>query len=145
MKPISHHNYVAAMDSTVSQLNLNCWHNWLYVKSLSQAQLSIISEVCTLVKLLLVSPATNAVSKRSVSGLRRIKSTCDPVVYPGGAQGARAPPLALTKYSILYSWNKDDTASAPPRLLSIIDFYLKQLIKETSYKLTSTKMVDKNE
>ena len=62
-----------AMDATVSQLNLVDIID--YVKSLSPAQLGIISEVCTLVKLLLVSPATNAVSERSASGLRRIK-TC---------------------------------------------------------------------
>jgi hypothetical protein len=44
------------------------------VKSLSSAQRTIMSEVCTLVKLILVSPATNAVSERSASGLRRIKT-----------------------------------------------------------------------
>ena len=33
-----------------------------------------MSEVCTLVKLVLVCPATNAVSERSASGLRRIKN-----------------------------------------------------------------------
>ena len=45
-----------------------------YVKSLSPCQCSIMSEVCTLVKLILVSPATNAVSERSASGLRRVKT-----------------------------------------------------------------------
>ena len=44
------------------------------VKSLSPAQHTIISEVCTIVKLILVSPATNAVSEQSASGLRRIKT-----------------------------------------------------------------------
>ena len=33
-----------------------------------------MSEVCTLLKLLMVMPATNAVSKRSASGVRRIKN-----------------------------------------------------------------------
>ena len=33
-----------------------------------------MSEVCTLVKLIVVSPATNAVSEQSASGLRRIKT-----------------------------------------------------------------------
>ena len=36
-----------------------------YVKPLSPSQRSIMSEVCTLAKLILVSPATNAVSERS--------------------------------------------------------------------------------
>ena len=30
-----------------------------------------------------------------------------------GAPGARALPLALTKYSILYSWNSDNRAPPP--------------------------------
>ena len=46
-----------------------------------------------------------------------------------GAQGARAPPLALAKQNILYGWNSDDTASAPPWLLSVILFDLEQLGK----------------
>ena len=33
-----------------------------------------MSEVCTVVKLVLVCPATNAVSERSATGLRRIKN-----------------------------------------------------------------------
>ena len=40
------------------------------LKSLSPIQRSLLSEVCTLVNLSLVTPATNAVSKRSASGLR---------------------------------------------------------------------------
>ena len=44
------------------------------IKSLSTAQRSMISEVITLVDLLLVMPASNATSERSFSALRRIKS-----------------------------------------------------------------------
>ncbi len=33
-----------------------------------------MSEVCTLLKLILVAPATNAVSERSASALRRVKA-----------------------------------------------------------------------
>ena len=44
------------------------------IVSLSAAQLSLIHEVCTLVHLLLVIPATNAQSERSFSGLRQIKT-----------------------------------------------------------------------
>ena len=45
-----------------------------HIVSLSSAQRSLMSEVCTLVRLLLVMPATNAQSERSFSGLRRIKT-----------------------------------------------------------------------
>ena len=45
-----------------------------HLKSMSNAQLEIISEVVTLVKIILVMPATNATSKRSFSALRRIKT-----------------------------------------------------------------------
>ena len=39
-----------------------------FLKSLSPLQRSLISEVCTLVNLILVVPATNAVSGRSAQG-----------------------------------------------------------------------------
>jgi len=45
-----------------------------YLQNLSQAQRSLLSEVCTLASLILVMPATNAVSERSFSSLRRLKS-----------------------------------------------------------------------
>lgn len=45
-----------------------------YFKSRSPAELTLFSEIGTLLKLLLVMPATNAVSERSFSALRRIKS-----------------------------------------------------------------------
>ena len=46
-----------------------------YLVSLSPAARILMSEVCTAcVKLVLVMPATNAVSERSASALRRIKS-----------------------------------------------------------------------
>ena len=44
-----------------------------YFKS-SPAHRSCMSEVCTLVKIILVIPATNAVSERSASALRRMKT-----------------------------------------------------------------------
>lgn len=44
-----------------------------YFKSLSSAARGNMSEVCTLLRLLLVMPATNAVSERSTSALRRVK------------------------------------------------------------------------
>ena len=43
-----------------------------YVISLSLAQHTSISEICILVKLILVSPATNAISEHSASVLRRV-------------------------------------------------------------------------
>ena len=45
-----------------------------YLQELSHAQRSLLSEVCTLASLILVMPATNAVSERSFSALRRLKS-----------------------------------------------------------------------
>ena len=45
-----------------------------YFKSRSPAELVLFSEIGILLKLLLVMPATNAVSERSFSALRRIKS-----------------------------------------------------------------------
>ena len=38
-------------------------------------QRDLLSDVCTVIKLILVMPATNAVSERSFSALRRVK-TC---------------------------------------------------------------------
>ena len=45
-----------------------------YIKSLSQSDKSLLCEVVTLATLILVIPATNALSERSFSQLRRIKS-----------------------------------------------------------------------
>ncbi len=43
-------------------------------KSMSPAQRNSMSEICTLLKLTQVVPATNAESERSASALRRVKS-----------------------------------------------------------------------
>ena len=45
-----------------------------YLQSLSPAAMTFFSEVCTVVRLILVMPATNAASERSFSTMRRIKS-----------------------------------------------------------------------
>lgn len=45
-----------------------------YIQSLSEAERSLISEVVTLLKLVLVLPSTNAVSERSFSAMRRRKT-----------------------------------------------------------------------
>ena len=45
-----------------------------YILSLSPGVQSSMSEVCKLLKLILVMPATNAVSERSASALRRLKN-----------------------------------------------------------------------
>ena len=45
-----------------------------YVLSLSSNERLIISEVCMLLRLILVMPSTNAVSERSFSALKRIKT-----------------------------------------------------------------------
>ena len=49
-----------------------------YLRNISSAQRALLSEICIIVKLILVMPATNAVSERSFSALRRVKTyTCD--------------------------------------------------------------------
>lgn len=45
-----------------------------YFKGLTEAEKQLLSEVCRLLELILVMPATNAVSERSFSALRRIKT-----------------------------------------------------------------------
>ena len=45
-----------------------------FLKSLSSSEKQFYSEVVKLVKLILVMPATNAVSERSFSALRRLKT-----------------------------------------------------------------------
>ena len=45
-----------------------------YAVALSPAQKVLLAEVCTLIKLILVMPATNAASERSFSARRRVKS-----------------------------------------------------------------------
>lgn len=45
-----------------------------YMKSLSPAKKQLIAEVCTVLKLILVMPASNATSERSFSALRRVKT-----------------------------------------------------------------------
>ena len=45
-----------------------------YLRELSGVQKCLLCEVCTLVQLILVMPATNAISERSFSSLRRVKT-----------------------------------------------------------------------
>ena len=45
-----------------------------YMKSLSPAKKQLIAEVCTVLKLRLVMPASNATSERTFSALRRVKT-----------------------------------------------------------------------
>lgn len=45
-----------------------------YIVSLSLAERALMSQVCTILELILVLPSTNAVSERSFSALRRVKT-----------------------------------------------------------------------
>ena len=45
-----------------------------YLRNISSAQRALLSEICIIAKLILVMPATNAVSERSFSALRRVKA-----------------------------------------------------------------------
>ena len=59
----------------MSSINKPTLHDVIdYLKSLSPEQKISMSQVCVLLTLILVMPATNAVSERSASCLRRIKT-----------------------------------------------------------------------
>ena len=60
--------------STTEKLNPMLDAVKCHVSSLSLAQHASISDVCSLLKLIYVTPATNAVSERSASVLRRVKT-----------------------------------------------------------------------
>ena len=47
---------------------------WTFFQSLGNARKLLLSEICTLGKLMFVMPATNAVSERSFSALKRVKT-----------------------------------------------------------------------
>ena len=57
-----------------SQVEHNFHSLLAFFRNLSSAQRALMSEVCTLFRIILVMPATNAVSERSFSALRRVKS-----------------------------------------------------------------------
>ena len=45
-----------------------------YLRNISSAERALLSEICIIAKLILVMPSTNAVSERSFSALRRVKT-----------------------------------------------------------------------
>ena len=45
-----------------------------YILSLSMGERALLSEVCTILELIIVLPSTNAVSERSFSAMRRVKT-----------------------------------------------------------------------
>ena len=45
-----------------------------YLRNISSAQRALLSEICVIAKLIIVMPATNAISERSFSALRRVKT-----------------------------------------------------------------------
>ena len=51
-----------------------------YVRNLTQVQRDLLSDICTVIRLILVMPTTNTISERSFRSLRRVKtylSSCD--------------------------------------------------------------------
>ncbi len=68
-----HYQEVMA-DSGSSTANLSIFDMKSYFQTLSQFQMSLLSQVKRLVQLILVMPATNASSERSFSALRRVKN-----------------------------------------------------------------------
>ena len=63
------------MRSALNDETINLKSIVLYLQSLSSEQREYFAEVITLVKFILVTPATNATSERSFSALRKLK-TC---------------------------------------------------------------------
>ena len=53
---------------------LSIFDVWNYLQQLTAAERTLLNEVVTVMKLLLVMPATNATSERSFSAMRRVKS-----------------------------------------------------------------------
>ena len=45
-----------------------------YIRNLTQVQRDLLSDICTIIKLILVMPATNAVIERSFGALCRVKT-----------------------------------------------------------------------
>ena len=68
----------AQLTSLASQLDgkkeLNLWDIVTYLRGFSSAWRVFFSDVVTLVKILLVNPATNAISEHSFSAMRRLKT-----------------------------------------------------------------------
>lgn len=62
----------SSIDNTVREGGITAILNW--AKSLSRVERSLFSEIIVIIRLLLVMPATNAVSERGFSAMRRIKS-----------------------------------------------------------------------
>ena len=60
--------------SDVDRMSITLRDVITYAKTLTEVQKDLMSEVCLLLKLILVMPATNAVSERSFSALRIIKT-----------------------------------------------------------------------
>ena len=63
-----------SLDYTKESTNLTIFDNTEYMKTLSPAKKQLLSEVFTVVKLVLVVPATNSTSERTFSALRRIRT-----------------------------------------------------------------------
>ena len=62
----------SSIDNTVREGGITAILNW--AKSLSRVERSLFSEIIVIIRLLLVMPATNAVSERGFSAMRRIKA-----------------------------------------------------------------------
>lgn len=86
----------------------------LHFRSLSKGQRSLISEVETLVKLVLVMPATNATSERTFSALRRIKTYLRSTMSQ----------TRLNHLTLLHI-HKDRTDSLKQKLIEVANMFVK--------------------
>ena len=66
---------IFATNFTIEGKNTSIKDIWKYLRNISSAQRALLSEICVIAKLILVMPATNAISERSFSALRRVKTS----------------------------------------------------------------------
>ena len=71
--PSSLETQLGILNSAFADMTPTFAEIWSYLLQLSDAQCVSVSEVCTVLKLILLMPATNAISERSASALRRVK------------------------------------------------------------------------
>ena len=65
---------ICATNFTMEGKNTSIKDILKHLRNISSAQRALLSEICVIAKLILVMPATNAISERSFSALRRFKT-----------------------------------------------------------------------
>ena len=65
---------IFAINVTIEDKNTNIKDILKYLRNISSAQRTLLSEICIIAKLIIVMNAINAVSEKSFSALRRVKT-----------------------------------------------------------------------